>query len=307
MKAFNPKLVLAADNRLNFLAEILGSGGPVSALKQQEASKLMDLLASAAIATCGDDSPNTELAFWTDLPIGETALLQAKSSGVMVGISGNTPQGAPLNHEAVLATAQHFAADFVGIRVDFNPEFGQLKRQLIEHGLTTLVNSCRDADVPTLLELYGEPTLEQVRACGTESAAQLMIVTKSLEELTRVGVEPTVWALGMLQHQEALEASIGMFHLDGMFRHLLLSVGRDPFTAGYRNAVLQQELIHLSQMTDDKKTVSNLPPGTHGLIVGPAAYFDHLVNAYANSITYQEAVEGVKHRLLMAMNAVASR
>ena len=271
----NPYFIIAIDDRVNICSEVLNTTGQPSAAEREKAANLKRIVFEGITSAVEHGLAKSSVAVWADNDLGESAILRAKPMSMATVCS---PGGRP-------HSLGRLGVDFTGIHLTFDPESQETARSELLERLKAVSDAARAESMPLLIELDTVPTQEQIETYNGLPQARSTLLLKSVKHLQDKGVEPAIWVFNPAADETLTAALAAQAHVDDRIVRVLLVSSGDLLDGKVEPGLPQYEkrIAHLAART----------PGIDGMLVGPGAYFQHLVRFNNDSITRAEAIDAI--------------
>ncbi len=272
----NPLFIVALDDRVDFCAELLNASDGPSAAERERAADLKRVVFEGITTAVESGLAKSRIGIWADSDIGESVLLRARAMS-MATVS--TP-GSGAHSLGKLNI------DYTGVQLTFNPDSPKETRSELLGRLKIVSDRAREESMPLLIELDAAPTPTQVEMYGGKVEARSMLLLTSVQQLQDSGVEPAVWVFEPVADETYTAALAAQAHLDDRNgTRMLLVISGDLGTGqiGTGLSADERQVVKLAARTQ----------GVEGLLIGPGAYFRHLVQFNEGLIERVEAVDAI--------------
>ena len=223
--------------------------------------------------------PKSNIALWADSDLGESVLLRAKAMSL-------TTASSPGNGALSLGKLN---VDYTAVQLSFNTDGPEDARKELLEGLKTLSDKARIESIPLMIELDVVPTTEKIDKYGNFADARSMMLLTAIQQLQDAGVDPAVWAIEPPSDDVFTAAIAAQTHLDDRSSKLLLVISGELATGQIG-----------SDIRDTEKQVIRVAARTHGIagvLIGPGAYYRHLMQFHEGVIKREETVDVIAEHL----------
>lgn len=271
----NPYFIIAIDDRVDICSEVLNTTGQPTAADREKAANLKRIVFEGITSAVEHGLPKSSVAVWADNDLGESAILRAKAMAMATVCS---PGGGP-------HSLGRLDVDFTGVHLTFDPEGQEAARSELLERLKAVSDTARAESMPLLIELDTVPTQAQIETYNGLPQARSMLLLKSVKHLQDKGVEPAIWVFDPVADETLLAALSAQAHVDDRIVKVLVVSSGDLVDSKSEPGLSQYEkrITHLAART----------PGIDGMLVGPGAYFQHLVRFNNDSITRAEIIDAI--------------
>ena len=272
--------LLALDDRVEFCADVLSKGDSPSAATREEAANLKRVVFDGVTKAIENGVQKSELGLWADTDLGESVLLRARAMSL-------TTASSPGKGSHSLGKLR---VDYTAVQLTLNPDGPEEARKELLARLKTVSDRAREEHVPLLIELNSLPTATQVEMYGGRAEAQGMLVLMAMQQLQDAGIAPAVWAFEPTQDDDVFtEAIAAQAALDDQKSKVLLVIDGSLSSGRIGTGIdsSDQRVIELAAKT----------PGIAGVLVGPGAYYRHIVRYSEDLIERDEAVDTIAEYL----------
>ena len=273
-----PFFVLTLDERVDLYADVLAITGKPSSADREQAADLKRVVFEGVRTAVRQGIPTSSVAIWADGDLGESVLLRAKAMSIATSASPGSG----------LKTVKHLFVDYIGIQLSYNPDSPPSTRKQLLKQLEAL-SSTRNESIQLIVELDNTPTTAQIDNFGNSMKARSNLLVKSIQQFQDAGVDPALWAFDPKGIEYSLATLAAQAHIDGRQSRVLLSTSDDFST---RN---------VNDLTAEEKHITRLAAQTHGvdgLLIGPGAYYHHLVDFNKGGIGRNEAIRSIANHLI---------
>jgi myo-inositol catabolism protein IolC len=268
----NPAIFVALDDRVDLCAEVLAATGEPTAAEREQAANLKRVVFDGITTAIENGLAKSSVGVWADSDLGESVLLRAKAMSM-------TTASSPGSGTYSLGRLN---VDYTAVQLVLNPDGPKEARKELLERLKIVSNKARDESIPMMIELDTVPTAAQIEIYGGPAEARAMLLLMAIQQLQDAGVEPDIWAFEPAADDEYTEAIAAQAHLDDRKCEVLLSVASELATGR----------IGSSLGANEKYTVELAARtlGVSGVLIGPGAYYRHLVQLNEGMIERDEAV-----------------
>ncbi|MCH7982532.1 MAG: hypothetical protein IIC28_01020 [Chloroflexi bacterium] len=276
----NPLFIVALDDRVDFCAELLNTSGEPSAAEREQASDLKRVVFEGITAAVENGLAKSSVGVWADSDLGESVLLRARAMS-MATVSSPGSGAHSLGKLNV---------DYTGVQLTLNPDSPKETRNELLGRLKIVSDKARDESMPLLIELDAVPTPTQTEMYGGEPEARSMLLLAAVQQLQDSGVDPAAWVFEPVADDTYTAALAAQVHLDDRSdTRMLLVVSGDlaPGQVGMGLLANEKKVVRLAARTQ----------GVDGLLIGPGAYYRHLVRFNEGLIERVEAVDAIASHL----------
>ena len=268
--------ILALDDRVDFCADVLSTGVSYSAAVREEAAKLKRVVFDGVTKAIENGVHKSEIGLWVDTDLGESVLLRARAMSL-------TTASSPGKGTHSLGKLK---VDYTAVQLTLNPDGPEQARKELLTRLKTVSDRAREECVPLLLELNSLPTATQVEMYGGRAEAQGMLVLMAIQQLQDAGIKPAIWALEPTQDDDVLAEAIAAQAALDDHRSMVLLVIDGYLSSGKIDTSIDRSNRRIIELA--AKTT-----GIAGVLVGPGAYYRHIVQLSEGLITRGEAVDKI--------------
>ena len=274
-----PFFVLALDERVDLYADVLAIKGKPSSEDREQAADLKRVVFEGVRTAVRQGIPTSSVAIWADGDLGESVLLRAKAMSIATSASPGSG----------LETVKHLFVDYIGIQLSFNPDSPPDTRKQLLKQLEALSGSTRQESIRLIVELDSTPTTAQIDNFGNSMKARANLLVKSIQQFQDAGINSAFWAFDPKGIESSTATLAAQAHIDGRQSRVLLSTSHDFST---RN---------VNDLTADEKHITRLAAqtdGVDGLLIGPGAYYHHLVDFNKGRIGRDESIRSIANHLI---------
>ena len=272
----NPLFVVALDDRVDLCAEVLNTSGAPTAAEREQAADLKRVVFEGITAAIENGLAKSSVAVWADSDLGESVLLRARA----MSLAAVSSPGHGAN------SIGRLKVDYTGVQLTFNPDSPRETRSELLGRLKIVSDRAHDESMPLLIELDAVPTPTQTEMYGGSVEARSTLLLAAVRQLQDSGVEPAVWVFDPVADETYTAALAAQVHIDDRNNtKMLLSVSGDlaPGRVGTGLSVSEIHIVELAARTR----------GVEGLLIGPGAYFRHLVRFNEGLIGRSEAISAI--------------
>jgi myo-inositol catabolism protein IolC len=275
----NANYFIALDDRVDICSEILTTTGRPTAADREQAANLKRVVFDGITAAVENGLAKSSVGLWTDTDLGESVLLRAKAMAL-------TTAASPLSENHSLSRLN---VDYTAVQLTLNPDGPESGRKELLQRLKIVSDKAREQSSPLVIELDSVPTSTQVEMYGGFSNARAMLVILSIQQLQDAGVHPAIWAFEPADDDTFTGAITAQAHADDRDNTVLLVVAGELSTEEIGNGLSESEknVIALAARTI----------GVSGVLIGPGAYYRHLVQLNEGIIKRKEAVDVIAAQL----------
>ncbi len=269
----NPTLLVALDDRVDICSEVLATTSEPTAAEREEAANLKRVVFDGITNAIENGLPKSSVGLWADSDLGESVLLRAKALSLTTASSPGS--GAH--------SLGRLNVDYTAVQLTLNPDGPEEARKELLERLKVVSDKARAESIPLMIELDSVPTATQVEMYGSQTDARAMLLLMGIQQLQDAGVEPAMWAFEPAGNDAFTEAIAAQALLDDRNCRVLLSVACELSTGRIGNDLT----------TSERKTteLAARTTGVTGVMIGPGAYFRHLVQLHEGIIERDEAVD----------------
>jgi myo-inositol catabolism protein IolC len=268
----NPLFFVTLDDRVDICTEILAVTGVPTAADREQAANLKRVVFDAMTTAVENGLAKSSLALWADSDIGESVLLRAKAMSMTTASSPGSSAH----------SLEKLNVDYTGVQLTYNPDGPEVGRKELLQRLKVVSDKARLEHIPLLIELDCIPTTTQTEMYGSTSDARAMLLLTAIQQLQDAGVAPSIWAFEPAEDDVFTAAVVAQAHLDGSYNKVLLVVSGE-LAAGQVGGSLKSEETRVVRL-------AALTHGIDGVLIGPGAYYRHLVQFNEGIIERNEAV-----------------
>ena len=276
----NPLFIVSLDDRVDFCAELLNTSGEPSAAEREQASDLKRVVFEGITAAVENGLAKSSVGVWADSDLGESVLLRARAMS-MATVSSPGSGAHSLGKLNV---------DYTGVQLTLNPDSPKETRNELLGRLKIVSDKARDESMPLLIELNAVPTPTQTEMYRGAPEARSMLLLAAVQQLQDSGVEPAAWVFEPVADDTYTAALAAQVHLDDRSdTRMLVVVSGDlaPGQVGMGLSANEKNVVRLAARTQ----------GVDGLLIGPGAYYRHLVRFNEGLIERVEAVDAIASHL----------
>ncbi|MCH8909389.1 MAG: hypothetical protein IH867_01465 [Chloroflexi bacterium] len=276
----NPLFIVSLDDRVDFCAELLNTSGEPSAAEREQASDLKRVVFEGITAAVENGLAKSSVGVWADSDLGESVLLRARAMSVATVSSPGS--GAH--------SLGKLNVDYTGVQLTLNPDSPKETRNELLGRLKIVSDKARDESMPLLIELDAVPTPTQTEMYRGAPEARSMLLLAAVQQLQDSGVEPAAWVFEPVADDTYTAALAAQVHLDDRSdTRMLVVVSGDlaPGQVGMGLSANEKNVVRLAARTQ----------GVDGLLIGPGAYYRHLVRFNEGLIERVEAVDAIASHL----------
>ena len=280
VKDSNPLFIVALDHRVDFCAELLNTSGDPSAAEREQAADLKRVVFEGITTAVENGLAKSNVGVWADRDLGESVLLRARSMSMTTVASPGS--GAH--------TLGKLNIDYTGVQLTFNPDSPKETRNELLGRLKIVSDRARDESMPLLVELGAIPSPTQIEMYGSVSEARSMSLLTAVQQLQDSGVEPAAWVFEPVFDETYTAAIAAQVHLDDRYSNRMMLVVSGNLVPGHVGPGLsadEQQVVKLAARTH----------GVDGLLIGPGAYYRHLVRLNEGLLERTEAIGAIASHL----------
>jgi myo-inositol catabolism protein IolC len=221
----------------------------------------------------------SNIALWADSDLGESVLLRAKAMSLITASS-------PGNGAHYLGKLN---VDYTAVQLSFNTDDPEDARKELLERLKIVSDKARIESIPLMIELDVVPTTAQIDMYGNFADARSIMLLTAIQRLQDAGVDPAVWAIEPPSDDVFTAAIAAQANLDDRSSKLLLVISGQLVTGQIG-----------SEIRDTEKQVIRVAArtlGIAGVLIGPGAYYRHLVQFHEGVIKREEAVAVIAEHL----------
>ena len=276
----NPLFIVSLDDRVDFCAELLNTSGEPSAAEREQASDLKRVVFEGITAAVENGLAKSSVGVWADSDLGESVLLRARAMSVATVSSPGS--GAH--------SLGKLNVDYTGVQLTLNPDSPKETRNELLGRLKIVSDKARDESMPLLIELDAVPTPTQIEMYSGASEARSMLLLAAVQQLQDSGVGPAAWVFEPVADDTYTAALAAQVHLDDRSDTRMLWVVSGDLAPGQ---------VGMGLSANEKKvvTLAARTQGVDGLLIGPGAYYRHLVRFNEGLIERVEAVDAIASHL----------
>ena len=264
---------IALDDRVDLIPEVLATTGQPTAADREQAANLKRVVFDGITTAVENGLAKSSVGLWADSDLGESVLLRAKA---MALTTASSPKSG--NH-----SLSRLDVDYTAVQLTLNPDGPESGRKELLERLKIVSDKAREESTPLMIELDSVPTSTQIEMYGGFSNARAMLVMMSIQQLQDAGVQPSIWAFEPADDEKYTESMAAQAHVDDRDNTVLLVVAGGLSTEKIGNGLSESEksVISLAART----------LGVSGVLIGPGAYYRHLVQLNEGIIKRNEAVD----------------
>ena len=264
---------IALDDRVDLISEVLATSGQPTAADREQAADLKRVVFDGITTAVENGLAKSSIGLWADSDLGESVLLRAKAIELT---TASSPKSG--NH-----SLSRLDVDYTAVQLTLNPDGPESGRKELLERLKIVSDKAREESVPLMIELDSVPTSTQIEMYGGFSNARAMLVMMSIQQLQDAGVQPSIWAFEPADDEKHTESMTAQVHIDDRDNTVLLVVAGGLSTEKIGNGLSESEksVISLAART----------LGVSGVLIGPGAYYRHLVQLNEGIIERNEAVD----------------
>jgi hypothetical protein len=279
IKSNNPIYFITLDDRADFCEEVLATTGTPTAADREQAANLKRVVFDGITTAIENGLAKSKVGLWADSDLGESVLLRARAMSMTTASS----PGSGAN------SLGRLNVDYTGVQLTYNPDGLQEARSELLGRLKIVSDKAKAESTPLMIELDTIPTATQVEMYDNAADARALLLLAAMQQLQDAGVDPAIWAFEPSDDETFTEAAAAQAHLDDRISIVLLVVSGE-LAAGQIGGSL----------TETEKRVIRTAARTHGVtgvLIGPGAYFRHLVQFNEGIIEREEAVDIIASHL----------
>lgn len=275
----NANYFIALDDRVDLISEVLATTGQPTASDREQAANLKRVVFDGITTAVENGLAKSSIGLWADSDLGESVLLRAKA---MALTTASSPQSG--TH-----SLSRLNVDYTAVQLTLNPDGPEEGRKELFEKLKIVSDQAREESKPLMIELDSIPTSTQIEMYGGFSSARAMLVIMSIQQLQDAGVRPSIWAFEPADDETFTAAITAQAHVDDRDNTVLIVVAGGLAAGQIGNELSQTEknVISLAART----------LGVSGVLIGPGAYYRHLVQLNEGIIERDEAVEVIAAQL----------
>ena len=275
---------------MDFVREILGETGPVTAAQTEAASRLKSIVLQAFLATIENGLPLSASGFCTDTSFGESSILRAKGMGLLTGLSlDSSPSSWDVDSE-VWDYSNKLEVPMIAVRVHYSHDGKHLEKKRLLDKLSALSKICRSEEKKALLVEIAPPLTRS----KDENDAMMVHIIETAHNFLDAGVDASIWAIPPLYDATMATAAVSVFYIDDRSPDVFFSIGSEPLTGKVKSGARKSDL----QIAELAARVE----GVTGIFVGPGTYYQELVGLYQEEMTEKTAVTRITKRLTQIWN-----
>jgi myo-inositol catabolism protein IolC len=269
----NPNYFIALDDRVDLISEVLATNGQPTASDREQAAHLKRVVFDGITTAVENGLAKSSIGLWADSDLGESVLLRAKA---MELTTASSPQSG--TH-----SLSRFNVDYTAVQLTLNPDGPEEGRKELLEKLKIVSDQAREESKPLMIELDSIPNSTQIEMYGGFSSARAMLLIMSIQQLQDAGVHPSIWAFEPADDETFTAAITAQAHVDDRKNTVLIVVA-----GGLADGQIGNEL---SQADKNVISLAAHTIGVSGVLIGPGAYYRHLVQLNEGIIERDEAVE----------------
>jgi len=269
----NPNYFIALDDRVDLISEVLATNGQPTASDREQAANLKRVVFDGITTAVKNGLAKSSIGLWADSDLGESVLLRAKA---MELTTASSPQSG--TH-----SLSRFNVDYTAVQLTLNPDGPEEGRKELLEKLKIVSDQAREESKPLMIELDSIPNSTQIEMYGGFSSARAMLLIMSIQQLQDAGVHPSIWAFEPADDETFTAAITAQAHVDDRKNTVLIVVA-----GGLADGQIGNEL---SQADKNVISLAAHTIGVSGVLIGPGAYYRHLVQLNEGIIERDEAVE----------------
>ena len=271
----NLNYFVALDDRVDMCSEVLDIGGTPTAADREKAADLKRVVFDGITTAIEAGLAKSSIGLWADSDLGESVLLRAKAMSMTTASSPGS--GAH--------SLGRLNVDYTAVQLTLNPDGPKDARTELLQRLKTVSDTARAESIPLMIELDTVPTSAQVEIYGTYSDARGILLMMAVQQLQDAGVYPSIWAFEPANDVSFTEAIAVQANIDDRGSDVLLVVADQLLSGSSEGSISEAETntVRLAARTR----------GITGVLIGPGAYFDHLVQFNEGIIERDEAVGSI--------------
>lgn len=276
----NYLFIVAIDDRVDLCDEILNTAGSPSGAEREQTANLKGVVFEGITSAIETGLAKSNVGVWADSDLGESVLLRARAMSM-------TTASSPGRGENSLGRLN---IDYTGVQLTLDPDSPKEIRTELLKRLKIVSDKARIESMPMLIELDSVPTPTQIEMYGGEMEARAMLLLTSIQQLQDAGVEPAIWAFEPVPDETFTAALAAQAHIDdrnGIKVLLVASSDRAIGQVGTGVRANEKQVVGIAARTH----------GIDGVLIGPGAYFRHLVQFNEGLIERSEAVAAIASHL----------
>jgi myo-inositol catabolism protein IolC len=275
----NTNYFIALDERVDLMSEVLATTGQPTASDREKAANLKRVVFDGITTAVENGLPKSSIGLWADSDLGESVLLRAKAMEL-------TTASSPQSGTHLLS---RFHVDYTAVQLTLNPDGPEEGRKQLLEKLKVVSDQAREKSKPLMIELDSIPTSTQIEMYGGFSSARAMLLIMSIQQLQDAGVHPSIWAFEPADDETFTAAIAAQVHVDDRDNTVLIVVagGLAAGQIGHELSQTDKNVISLAART----------LGVSGVLIGPGAYYRHLVQLNEGIIERDQAVEVIAAQL----------
>lgn len=270
---------VALDDRVDFCAEILNTAGEPAAADREQAANLKRVVFDGITTAVENGLPKSSIGLWADSDLGESVLLRSKAMSMTTASSPGSG-----SH-----SLSRLNVDYTAVQLTLNPDGPVEARTELLERLKIVSDKARQESIPLMIELDAVPTATQIEMYGGPTDARSMLLLMAIQQLQDSGVHPAIWAFEPEDDETFTETIAAQALLDDRDVKVMLIIAGELATGRIGNSISEYEskIVRLAARTQ----------GISGVMIGPGAYFRHLVQFNEGVIERNEAVEIIASQL----------
>lgn len=272
----NPLFIVALDDRVDLCAKVFNTSGEPSAAEREQAADLKRVVFEGITTAVENGLAKSSVGVWADSDLGESVLLRARAMSMATVSSPGSG----------VHSLGKLNIDFTGVQLTFNPDSPKETRNELLGRLKIVSDKARYESMPLLIELDAVPTPTQTEMYGGAPEARSMLLLTAVQQLQDSGVEPATWVFDPVATEMYTSALAAQIHIDERSNTKMLLVVSGDLAAGQVGMGLsanETQVVRLAARTQ----------GVDGLLIGPGAYYRHLVQFNEGLIERTEAVDAI--------------
>lgn len=275
----NTHYFIALDDRVDLISEVLATTGQPTAYDREQAANLKRVVFDGITTAVENGLSKSSIGLWADSDIGESVLLRAKA---MALATASSPQSG--TH-----SLNRLNVDYTAVHLTLNPDGPEEGRKELLEKLKVVSDQAREQSKPLMIEIDSIPTSTQIEMYGGFSSARAMLLIMSIQQLQDAGVHPAIWAFEPADDETFTAAITAQAHVDDRDNTVIIVVAGGLAAGQIGNELSQTEknVISLAART----------LGVSGVLIGPGAYYRHLVQLNEGIIERDQAVEVIAAQL----------
>ena len=275
----NTHYFIALDDRVDLISEVLTTTGQPTAYNREQAANLKRVVFDGITTAVENGLAKSSIGLWADSDLGESVLLRAKA---MALTTASSPQSG--TH-----SLSRLNVNYTAIQLTLNPDGPEEGRKELLEKLKAVSDQAREQAKPLMIEIDSIPTSTQIEMYGGFSSARAMLLIMSIQQLQDAGVHPAIWAFEPADDETFTAAITAQAHVDDRDNTVIIVVAGGLAAGQIGNELSQSEknVISLAART----------LGVSGVLIGPGAYYRHLVQLNEGIIERDQAVEVIAAQL----------